>query len=146
MVETEKSMMSTSCCKCVKQASGQSLQILADITIPSLFGRPLTPRSANLFEPPLCLPGLPPSSRCSNTLSRGVLRPFLKAAARQCRCSSRNICAAEKRAFNEALRQGVSKCGCGILELPGRGGCDASPCAKRVIWLIRYILAQRQML
>ena len=57
MVETEKlTMMSTLCCRSAKQASGQSLQMLADITIPSFFGRPLTPRSANLFKPPLCLP------------------------------------------------------------------------------------------
>ena len=79
MVETEKSMMSTSCCKCVKQASGQSLQMLADITIPSFFGRLLTPRSANLFEPPLCLPRFTPifpmlkhvKPRCAQTLSEG---------------------------------------------------------------------------
>lgn len=37
-----------------RQASGQSLQVLADITIPSLFGRTVTPRSANLFNTRSC--------------------------------------------------------------------------------------------
>jgi hypothetical protein len=49
-------MMSTSGCRATKQASGQSLQMLADINDPFLFRRTLTPRSANLFQSPLCLP------------------------------------------------------------------------------------------
>jgi hypothetical protein len=49
-------MMSTPCRRAMKQASGQSLQMLADINDPFLFRRTLTPRSANLFQPPLCPP------------------------------------------------------------------------------------------
>jgi len=57
MVETkELVMMSTLCCRATKQAYGQSLQMLADINDPFLFRHTLTPRSANLFQPPLCLP------------------------------------------------------------------------------------------
>lgn len=57
MIDTEKLvMMSTSCCRAMKQASGQSLQKLADINDPFLFRRTLTPQSANLFQAPLCLP------------------------------------------------------------------------------------------
>lgn len=63
MVETEKLvMMSTSCYRSTKQASGQSLQMLADITIPSLFGRRSLHDQLTFSNLHFASLGLPPSS------------------------------------------------------------------------------------
>lgn len=126
MVKTEKLMMSM--LRCIR-LSGLSLQMLADVTIPSLFGHPLTPRSANLFKtstlPHLVYPHLPKLKHVKPRCLPSPPDPFRDSAAAVAAASARP----RSSVFNEALHCGVSK-GKRSLGLPGRGGCDASPRSK----------------
>lgn len=142
MAPTEEVMMSLWYCW---QAPGQSLQMLADITITSLSGGPLTPRSANLFEARPCLHRLTsifPRLKHVKPL-RIPSQPDPPSNAPRDKAAAVAATSARPRsnAFIEALRQGVSKGVLGGLRCIGGEAVTLLRVPKAVSWPIRYILA-----
>jgi hypothetical protein len=137
--------MSTPCRRAMKQASGQSLQMLADINDPFLFRRTLTPRSANLFQSPLCLPwstSIFPmlkhvKPRCLPTQPDPFWGQPPGSAAAVAATSARP----RSNAFIEAIRQGASKGARESVRCLGVEAVTPLRVPNAVSWPIRYILA-----